>query len=245
MVILILLHIHRYEVHNMDERAPGQFQFLIDMINEKKSSTPRTIVFFVKHDHLVESYSYITHYTGQQPGCEAPLVAMYHRSTTTEIKNQVIADMKRPDGVIRVVLATSSLSMDIDMAGIKYVIHHGAPMTSDDFLQETGWAGREADSKCHSILLNYPHSTSGRAVSKSMMQFKLVKQSTCRRNILLADYNSSVVQDVCCDICNPGGFGPYDFTLVNDEAADDTATQSSHSPDDFEAETVSDSSSSE
>ena len=42
------------------------------------------------------------------------------------------------------------------------------------FLQETGWAGREADSKCHSILLNYPHSTSGRAVSNSMMQFKLV-----------------------------------------------------------------------
>ena len=47
-------------------------------------------------------------------------------------------------------------------------------MTSDDFLQETGRAGREADSKCHSILLNYPHSTSGRAVSNSMMQFKLV-----------------------------------------------------------------------
>ena len=117
------------------------------MINEKKSNTPHRIVFFVKHDHLVESYSYITHYNGQQPGCEGPLVAMYNRSTTTEIKNDVIADMKRPDGVIRVVLATSSLSMDIDMAGIKYVIHHGAPMTSDDFLQETGRAGREADSK--------------------------------------------------------------------------------------------------
>ena len=96
----------------MDERAPGQFQFLIDMINEKKSNTPHRTVFFVKRYHLVESYSYIIHYTGQQPGCEALLVAMYNRSTTTDIKNDVIADMKRPDGVIRVVLAPSSLSMD-------------------------------------------------------------------------------------------------------------------------------------
>ena len=55
-----------------------------------------------------------------------------------------------------------------------------------------------------------------------------------------------LVQDGCCDICSPGGFRPYDFSLENYKAADDTnQTQFSNLPDGFEAENVSDSSSSE
>ena len=46
---------HMYEVYNLDVRTPAQLQFLID-----------------KHDHLVETYLYVTHGTGQQP-------VVYHR----------------------------------------------------------------------------------------------------------------------------------------------------------------------
>ena len=146
-----------YEVHNLDERPPAQFQFLIDNVNEKRTihlvqeyfSSNMIILLRVTRTLLITLASDLDVY------CVVPLVRMYHRSSTTEIKNDIIADMKRPDGELRLVLATSSLSIGIDMAGIKYVIHHGVPMTSDDFLQKTGRAGREADSKCHFILVNY------------------------------------------------------------------------------------------
>ena len=74
-----------------------------------------------------------------------------------------------------------------------------------------------------------------------MRQIKLVKQSTCQRNILQADYDSSVLYRMDAVIfCSPGGFRPYDFSLVNDKAADDTnPTQFSNSRDGFEAENVS------
>ena len=86
----------------------------------KKNNTPRTRVFFVKHDHLVESYSYIIIISNLNVYCVAPFVVMFHWSIATEINNDIIADMTRPDCVIRVVLATSKLSIGIDMASIKY-----------------------------------------------------------------------------------------------------------------------------
>ena len=86
----------------------------------KKNNTPRTRVFFVKHDHLVESYSYKIIISNLDVYCVAPIVVMFHWSIATEINNDIIADMTRPDCVIRVVLATSKLSIGIDMASIKY-----------------------------------------------------------------------------------------------------------------------------
>ena len=72
-------------------------------------------------------------------------MAMYHRSTTTEIKNDIIAEIKRLVGVIRVVLTASSPSMGIDMADVNYAIHNRVQLTSVDFRQETSHARREAD----------------------------------------------------------------------------------------------------
>ena len=80
-----------------------------------------------------------------------------------------------------------------------------------------------------------------------MRQIKLVKQSTCHRNILQADYDRSVLYRMDAVIfVGFGGFRPDDFSLEKYKAADDTnPTQFSNLPDGFEAENVSDSSSSE
>ena len=65
--------------------------------------------------------------------------------------------------------------MGVDMADVIYVIHYSVPCTTDAFRQEAGRAGREDDSKCHSLVINYPHSVSGRPVSKTMR--KISKRS--------------------------------------------------------------------
>lgn len=213
----------------MKERSPTNFQFIIDFLRSKREETPRTLIFFASHADLVEAYSYITHHVGQEVGDPKPMVSMYHSVTAEEIKSALIKDMKDFNGYTRLILCTSSLSMGVDMADVKYVIHYGVPCTTDDFLQETGRAGREDGSKCHSLVINYPHSVSGRPVSKTMRKFNKRVLKTCRRNIILSDYNQKdVKQNPCCDICTEV-LGPYDFSIPGETSAQSSVTSPSRS----------------
>ena len=43
---------------------------------------------------------------------------MFHSITSTEKKEKIMADLKRTDGRIRVVVATSALSMGVNISGM-------------------------------------------------------------------------------------------------------------------------------
>ena len=59
--------------------------------------------------------------------------------------------MAVPDGTIRVVFATNALGMGVHFSGVNTVIHYGAPNSLDDYLQESGRAGRNGEQATSTI----------------------------------------------------------------------------------------------
>lgn len=68
---------------------------------------------------------------------------MYHSNTAKHNKEVILRGMVLKDGVIRVVFATTALGMGVNFAGLKTIIHYGAPRTIDDYFQESGRGGRD------------------------------------------------------------------------------------------------------
>ena len=58
-------------------------------------------------------------------------------------KEEVIKDLQQADGKFRLVIATSTLSMGINIKGVEYVVQLGIPTSFEEFLQKCGRVGRE------------------------------------------------------------------------------------------------------
>ena len=71
------------------------------------------------------------------------IIAMFHSDSAPSVKTAVTASLADPNGIIRRVFATQSLSMGIHSLNIREVIHWGVPRTLEDYYQECGQAGRD------------------------------------------------------------------------------------------------------
>ena len=160
------------------------------------------LLFFNNVNTLSDAYAYLTVNCNLPIGDTEAFVVMFHLNTSKSIKDRVISDLSDAKGKVKVVLCSSSLSMGLNMASIKYVIHYGPPTTADAFLQETGRASRGKDTQGHSIMLTYPRMASGRKLDGTMKSY--IKHTSCLRNILLSKFKCTkpVDQHMCCDICD-------------------------------------------
>ena len=50
--------------------------------------------------------------------------------------------LSQSDGVVRVVFATMAHGKGVDFKSLDYIIHYGAPRSLEDYIQESGRAGR-------------------------------------------------------------------------------------------------------
>lgn len=71
------------------------------------------------------------------------------------MKESICTSYQNPNGNIRVVLCSTSFSMGLDVKGVDTVVHYGPANDIDDYLQETGRAGRDPLIQSHAILLLY------------------------------------------------------------------------------------------
>ena len=70
---------------------------------------------------------------------------MYHANTSPHNKEVIQRGMLDADGVVRIVFATIALGMGVNMVGVNTIWHYGAPSPLDDYLQESGRAGRSGE----------------------------------------------------------------------------------------------------
>lgn len=130
---------------------------------------------------------------------------MFHMKTSDVVKTSICDSYHNPDGHIRVVLCTTSFSMGLDVNGVDSVVHYGPANTLEDYIQETGRAGRNPTEDCHAILIRYKRSTGSKNISLLMKDYVLSK--VCRRRILLTsflrgtDSLSPTPRHKCCDVC--------------------------------------------
>ena len=61
----------------------------------------------------------------------------------TNNKRVVIFSLSENDSVLQVVSATMALGMGFDFKNLDYIINYGAPRSLEDYIQESGRAGRD------------------------------------------------------------------------------------------------------
>ena len=128
------------------------------------------------------------------------LVDMYTRASSEDMKEKVLTSFMTAGSKLRVVVATTAFSMGIDCPDIQNVIHHGPPPSTEQYVQETGRAGRNGAPATALLLFNKP----GKHLGKSMLEY-CSNQTKCRRDFLFKQFlfyeKHSIQKCKCCDIC--------------------------------------------
>lgn len=121
----------------------------------------------------------------------------YHAGLSREERNSIESwFMKSNDGVL---FATCAYGMGIDKSSIRTVIHHRLPKTVEEYLQESGRAGRDGRTS-----ISWAIVTKMDLSNDSLKENELVRIFTdnkCRRHSLLKILGQE--KDTCtgCDVC--------------------------------------------
>ena len=185
----------------------SHFQWIVDMVIENGLQTPKTIIFCnsLKDVALLVSFLFeklgLKLYPPKLP--ELPvnrLVGIYHSHTLQKYKDRVVDSFKDNKGNVRIVVATSALSMGVNFPDVVYVVHAGAPRALVDHIQEAGRAGRNGN-RAHDVTIYH-----GQQLAQCEMQVKeFVKTSDCLRVKMYGPFHSATkplepLHD-CCSNC--------------------------------------------
>ncbi|XP_033758149.1 ATP-dependent DNA helicase tlh1-like [Pecten maximus] len=189
------------------------FQWLLDLLLNKGSSCPRIIVFFRQIRHLAEVFEFHQiHLQEKQYAMKDNQVnsyrnrifSMFHLTTCDKIKAEVCSSFRDENGLIRVVLCSTSFSMGLDVKCVN-TDTYGPSNDTDNYLQESGRAGRDPDIDCNAVLMKHRYSMNIVNISSSMKQY--VTTVTCRRKRLMSPFvtedSDLTVEPLhkCCDNC--------------------------------------------
>ena len=130
------------------------------------------------------------------------LVDMYTRASSKEMKKKVLVSCISTSGKLRIVLATTAFSMGIDCPDISNVINFCPSPNVEQYVQETGRAGRNGELASALLLYGRP----GKHTQQAMIKYG-TNVNQCRRTTLFKhflfykDTEFSLPICKCCDIC--------------------------------------------
>ncbi len=95
------------------------------------------------------------------------------------------------DSTLRLVIATTAFGMMIDCPNIRWIYHFGFPDNLEEYVQETGRAGRDGDD-AEAILFR----GSGEKHANESMKVYASNEHECRRLLLFSNFLKFYRQDV-------------------------------------------------
>ena len=186
---------------------------LADEIIEKRTTMPRVIIFARTYDACGELFVYFKKRLGK--GLTEPvvvpndlaqfrLVDMFTACTTKDVKDAILRGFCDPHGILRIVIATVAFGMGLDCPNVRRVIHWGPPSDVEEYLQETGRAGRDGESSV--AIIYYSNTDFSFASEDNGMKLYCKNKEQCRRMFLLKDFDDEDKIEPtgscsCCDIC--------------------------------------------
>ncbi|KAM7434696.1 3 flap structured DNA binding [Porites harrisoni] len=185
----------------------GYLGWLIDIIKERNLLSPKTIIFCATMHDVAKVFGFLlaelgdSAYVAEKPRIpENRLVGIYHSMTLPKYKSRVSHSFKDNVGQVRIVIATSALSMGVNFPDVRYVIHIGPARSVADHIQEAGRAGRDGAS-AHNVVLY--HGNQLAHYEEDIKQF--ARSGSCVRKALFKDFDdvpSNNPPHECCSSCD-------------------------------------------
>ncbi|XP_019852358.1 PREDICTED: ATP-dependent DNA helicase Q-like SIM [Amphimedon queenslandica] len=180
-------------------------------LKEMGMEYPKTIIFQQNYSDCQVMYRilsrklgpYITFPPHHPKHLEFAMVMKYTRASTVEVKESVLRSFSDPKGILRIVLATTAFGMGVDVADVRVIYHWRPPSSLEQYVQESGRAGR--DNKPSKAILLYGKPS--KFVEQGVKDYGNNK-TKCRRQLLLNDFLFVMNHDStdndnnnCCDVC--------------------------------------------
>ena len=109
------------------------FDWLIKDMIRYQQNTKKTVIFRRSFRECGDIYDIFLSNLPSSNG-----IAMYHARTPQSIKDKVLSDLMSIYGSIRIVIATSTLGMGVNIPDIKRVINFGVPENLEEYVQTSG-----------------------------------------------------------------------------------------------------------
>ncbi|XP_057308145.1 ATP-dependent DNA helicase RecQ-like [Hydractinia symbiolongicarpus] len=188
---------------------------LAEKLNVQREHYPMTIIYmhlrYCGYGYKLFENVIRNHYVGDNICPRARLFAQFHASCTTQMKEDILKELKKSDSRIRVVFATTALGMGVDAPNISNIIHISPPSTLESFVQEIGRGGRNGVA-CDSLLYFNNSDLASKYISESMKKYCVWDR--CLRVFLLNYFGfKSKTQINCCKNCNVGADSTIDIKL--------------------------------
>ena len=131
-------------------------------------------------------------------------VDMYTSASTASMREKVLRNFSKENCTLRVLIATTAFGMGVDFPDIRKIFHWAPPCLLEDYVQQTGRAGRDGEQSQAVLMYGNLH----RETSAAMKEYAENK-SVYRRNALYKNFLFAQNDDVpstpgrpCCDFCD-------------------------------------------
>ena len=187
------------------------FDWILEMLKEKRGETPFTIIFCKTVNDIVSVLTFFlmklgqsgVYVEGEGPIHERCLLGVYYSQTPQSHKDCITSSFEGSSGHVKVVFASTSLSMGVDFPHVKYVVHYGPSKNLTSHLQEAGRVGRDGDEAYHVTVYQGRHLITCEPDIKAAVRKSL---SSCCRIAFLDSFDDKVCSvspmHNCCNVCH-------------------------------------------
>ena len=183
---------------------------IVDVLKKIRVNMPRMIIFCRRYMECARMYGTFEELLGREftEPAGAPnmvkyrLVDMFTKCTEPNIKEDIISEFSKPDGTLRIIIATIAFGMGLDCPDVRQILHWGASNDIESYIQETGRCGRD---EFTSNAVVFCGKADERLISPKMVEY-CNNDKVCRREMLFSDFDGGITEKtcspcLCCDIC--------------------------------------------